>query len=96
MELHLFGDLHQEWTSRQRHYRGLREHDVQLREFFHAPYGHSNNGVQNAGNDPVRIHIHDNIVSQVNTSAPYFDTRTHCLMGSMARIMCSLASDKRL
>lgn len=41
--------------------------------FSTPPYGHSNNGVQNAGNDPVRIHIHDNIVSQVNTSAPYFD-----------------------
>lgn len=41
--------------------------------FATPPYRDSNNGIQNAGNDPVRINIHDNIVYQNNTSAPYFD-----------------------
>lgn len=41
--------------------------------FATPPYRDSNNGIQNAGNDPVRIYIHDNIVYQNNTSAPYFD-----------------------
>jgi len=42
--------------------------------FRTPPYGDSNTGVQSsAGKDPVKIHLHDNIIYQANTSAPYFD-----------------------
>jgi len=41
---------------------------------FESPlYRGSNNGVQNAGgSDPVKMHLQNNIIFQLNSSAPYF------------------------
>jgi len=42
--------------------------------FAAPPYRGSTGGVQNAGGrDPVKIHLQNNIIFQLNSSAPYFD-----------------------
>jgi hypothetical protein len=42
--------------------------------FLTPPYRGSNGGVQNGGGkDPVKIHLQNNVIYQLNISAPYFD-----------------------
>jgi hypothetical protein len=42
--------------------------------FETPPYRGANNGVQNGGgSDPVKIHLQNNIIYQLNSSAPYFN-----------------------
>lgn len=42
--------------------------------FAAPPYGNSNGGVRNAGgSDPVKVHLQNNILYQLNSSAPYFE-----------------------
>lgn len=42
--------------------------------FATPPYRNSNGGVRNAGgSDPVKVHLQNNILYQLNSSAPYFE-----------------------